>query len=217
MRPFSGFSLNQSSHSLEKAEITILRDQGRIRFFSVAIVETTHLFLLLVMLGAAGGILACVLRLVLRGVVALRPAGSGAAGANMLTFSDSSPDGINWREINALPSPATAAERARTVRQNRSQALLPKTLYRRLFRWRAWLRSEATLAQSSFPAIQQVFLADPVDGTLFQAGEDVVRCACGTSYHTHSWQWLAEKNDAKCLSCKRAGMATSTVGSKIAG
>lgn len=46
-------------------------------------------------------------------------------------------------------------------------------------------------------------LIDPVDGTAFEEGEPIVRCACGTNYHQHSWQWLSEKMNAKCVNCKR--------------
>ena len=50
-------------------------------------------------------------------------------------------------------------------------------------------------------------LIDPVDGTAFEEGEPIVRCACGTNYHQHSWQWLAEKMNAKCVNCKRPTMS----------
>jgi len=46
-------------------------------------------------------------------------------------------------------------------------------------------------------------LIDPVDGTAFEEGEPIVRCACGTNYHQHSWQWLSEKMNARCVNCKR--------------
>src|SRR5690348_12809592 len=46
-------------------------------------------------------------------------------------------------------------------------------------------------------------LIDPVDGTSFEEGEPIVRCACGTNYHQHSWQWLSEKMNARCVNCKR--------------
>ena len=46
-------------------------------------------------------------------------------------------------------------------------------------------------------------MIDPVDGTAFEEGEPIVRCACGTNYHQHSWQWLSEKMNAKCVNCKR--------------
>jgi hypothetical protein len=46
-------------------------------------------------------------------------------------------------------------------------------------------------------------ITDPVDGTTFQEGETIIRCACGTNYHQHSWQWLMEKAGGKCVNCKR--------------
>ncbi len=49
-------------------------------------------------------------------------------------------------------------------------------------------------------------LMDPVDGTAFQEGESITRCACGTNYHTHSWQWLMEKAEGRCVNCKRVIM-----------
>ena len=54
-------------------------------------------------------------------------------------------------------------------------------------------------------------IADPVDGTAFEQGETVVHCACGTNYHQHSWQWIGEKNQGKCVSCKRPGLVSSYV------
>jgi hypothetical protein len=52
-------------------------------------------------------------------------------------------------------------------------------------------------------------IADPVDGTVFQQGETVIRCACGTNYHQHSWEWIGEKNQGKCVSCKRTGLIST--------
>lgn len=46
-------------------------------------------------------------------------------------------------------------------------------------------------------------MVDPVDGTAFEEGEDIARCACGTNYHMHSWQWLMEKAEGRCVNCKR--------------
>ena len=47
-------------------------------------------------------------------------------------------------------------------------------------------------------------LADPVDGTTFQKGEPIIRCACGAAYHSHSWQWLSQNNGGRCVTCKQA-------------
>lgn len=54
-------------------------------------------------------------------------------------------------------------------------------------------------------------VADPVDGTAFEEGETIIHCACGTNYHQHSWEWIGEKNQGKCVSCKRPGLVTSYV------
>ena len=53
-----------------------------------------------------------------------------------------------------------------------------------------------TLPQSVLP------MMDPVDGTSFQKGESIARCACGTNYHIHSWEWLMEKAEGRCVNCK---------------
>ena len=45
-------------------------------------------------------------------------------------------------------------------------------------------------------------MMDPVDGTSFQKGESIARCACGTNYHLHSWEWLMEKAEGRCVNCK---------------
>ncbi|HEV3037682.1 MAG TPA: hypothetical protein VHA33_07855 [Candidatus Angelobacter sp.] len=60
-----------------------------------------------------------------------------------------------------------------------------------------------------FTPVFNSLIADPVDGTAFEQGEPIVRCACGTNYHQHSWQWLGEKNQGKCVSCKRAGLISN--------
>ncbi len=60
-----------------------------------------------------------------------------------------------------------------------------------------------------FVPLSRSAVADPVDGTAFEEGEIVVHCACGTNYHQHSWQWVGEKNQGKCVSCKRPGLVTS--------
>jgi hypothetical protein len=58
-------------------------------------------------------------------------------------------------------------------------------------------------------------LADPIDGTAFQLGETIARCACGTSYHLHSWQWIGDKNAGKCVNCKRSGRVSSVTFSEM--
>lgn len=64
---------------------------------------------------------------------------------------------------------------------------------------------------SRFVPLFRSAIADPVDGTAFEEGETVVHCTCGTNYHQHSWQWIGEKNQGKCVSCKRPGLVTSYV------
>jgi hypothetical protein len=58
-----------------------------------------------------------------------------------------------------------------------------------------------TLPQNVLP-----MMTDPVDGTAFQVGDDVARCACGTNYHMHSWQWLMEKAEGRCVNCKHVAV-----------
>ena len=60
-----------------------------------------------------------------------------------------------------------------------------------------------------FVPVFSSMIADPVDGTAFQQGETVIRCACGTNYHQHSWEWVGEKNHGKCVSCKRSGLIST--------
>jgi hypothetical protein len=172
-------------------------------------VETTHLVLLLVMLGMAGCILACLVLLVLRGTVAARSIGSGSADAEIGTLANFFSDAINWHEINALPSPTPAQEdRAATSWRDQARGLFAP-LYQRFLRWPAWRRFSGLQTQSSFPAVRQETLADPVDGTQFKTGEKILRCACGTGYHTHSWQWIGENNGGRCVTCKQVACLAS--------
>ncbi|HZU33121.1 MAG TPA: hypothetical protein VFB79_18540 [Candidatus Angelobacter sp.] len=60
----------------------------------------------------------------------------------------------------------------------------------------------STLSVKAVP-MKVLSITDPVDGTTFQDGETIIRCACGTNYHQHSWQWLMEKASGKCVNCKR--------------
>ena len=63
-------------------------------------------------------------------------------------------------------------------------------------------RALAGLTVKTLP--QNVLLMiDPVDGTAFQKGDSIARCACGTNYHIHSWEWLTEKAEGRCVNCKR--------------
>lgn len=65
-------------------------------------------------------------------------------------------------------------------------------------------------------AVKKTIFFDPVDGTSFSPGETVIRCGCGAVYHSHSWQWLSEKNGGKCVSCKRAGISTTAIVPRMA-
>lgn len=58
-----------------------------------------------------------------------------------------------------------------------------------------------TLPQNALPTM------DPVDGTAFQEGDSIARCVCGTNYHLHSWQWLMEQADGRCVNCKRLAVS----------
>lgn len=72
-------------------------------------------------------------------------------------------------------------------------------------RQNAFSRISQALSAFSVKAgpVNVLSITDPVDGTTFQDGEIIVRCACGTNYHQHSWQWLMEKAGGKCVNCKR--------------
>lgn len=151
--------------------------------------EDSHL---LILLGILGAVLAILVRLAVILMLGARAAASRSGSFNVGTWED----GINWREINALPMVPPVAEK----------------LYQRLLKnfklpqmpWRP-----ANPGKAPIMAIHQEILADPIDGTLFQAGESILRCSCGTSYHAQSWQWLGEKNEGKCVSCKRVGSPIS--------
>lgn len=150
--------------------------------------EASHL---LILLGILGAVLAILVRLAVILMLGAARAASRSGSFNPGTWQD----GINWREINALPVVLP----------------VPEKLYQRLLKnfklpqmpWRT------NPGKAPVMAIHQEILADPIDGTLFQAGESILRCSCGTSYHAQSWQWLGEKNGGKCVSCKRAGSPIS--------
>lgn len=53
---------------------------------------------------------------------------------------------------------------------------------------------------------------DPLDGTVLEAGERVVVClACGTGYHSTSWDFLLAHNAGACCNCKRSSDLTFVV------
>jgi len=175
-----------------------LRDQGQLVFWlspGWGIMESSHLLLLLALLGLAALILIRMILLLLRGAAKART-GESLMGAENTgtspTFPGPVPDGINWREINALAifSPVPEKPYLRFLRHLR----LPKML---------WRSAAGDPGEDSPVAMQQDAVADPVDGTPFQPGESVLRCSCGTSYHAHSWQWIGEKNGGRCVNCKQ--------------
>ena len=185
----SGLFLNQGSHSFDKAEIAIVRDQDDC-------METSHLLILLGILGTVLAILVRLAVILMLGATRAAASRSGSSNKGTWQFPEVGQNDINWREINALPVAPP----------------VPEKLYQRLLKnlklppmpWRA-----ASPGKTPIMAIHQEMLADPVDGTLFHAGENILRCACGTSYHTQSWQWIGEKNGGKCVSCKRVGSPIS--------
>jgi len=158
--------------------------------------ETSHLLILLGILGAVLAIMVRLAVILMLGAARSAASRSGNPNAGTWQLPESAQDTINWREINALPVVPAA----------------PEKLYQRLLRnfklpqmpWRM-----ASPGKAPVMAIHQEILADPVDGTLFQAGESILRCSCGTGYHTDSWQWLREKNGGRCVSCKQAGSPIS--------
>ena len=99
----------------------------------------------------------------------------------------------------------------------RSNAVSPELAGNTLMQWNE-AASLTLLKQKTLSRISQIFsggfsseagrnevlqIIDPVDGTAFEAGDGMIRCACGTNYHQHSWQWLKEKVGGKCVNCKR--------------
>lgn len=82
----------------------------------------------------------------------------------------------------------------------RSGMALARRILRRLA-WRGQMAGRVPVSES--------IIADPVDGTVFQEGEIIIRCVCGTSYHQCSWQWLGEKNEGKCVNCRRPGLIST--------
>jgi hypothetical protein len=99
----------------------------------------------------------------------------------------------------------------------RSNAISPELAGNNLLQWNE-AASLTLLKQKTLSRISQIFsggfsseagrndvlpIIDPVDGTPFEKGDGIIRCACGTNYHQHSWQWLEEKVDGRCVNCKR--------------
>ena len=123
----------------------------------------------------------------------------GAAAAQLRNAADSAllpgtPARITWHEIQGL----TAADRD-----------FPGKLLQELRRVALGSLLSITRARSQLASLAQEDLADPIDGTAFHRGETIARCACGTSYHLHSWKWIGDKNAGKCVNCKRSGLVSS--------
>jgi len=139
--------------------------------------ESSHLFLLLVTMGA----LVCAIA----GVLVLLWRGYEAAQRNNADRP------IQWKEATHL-----LREKSGILKQKALQLLST------VFAGRFWPKASA----SGSLAISDHVIADPVDGTAFQEGETIIQCACGTNYHQQSWQWIIAKNSAKCVNCKRPGL-----------
>ncbi len=43
--------------------------------------------------------------------------------------------------------------------------------------------------------------ADPLDGTLFLDGEEILICRCGVGYHMETWDWIQGQHAGKCVHC----------------
>lgn len=138
--------------------------------------DASHKLLLLAMLGIIVWLARAVVRLVHRGMVAAQ---TGLRWREMEQESDLAK--VEPRPVLSLPSSVTSVVK-KILRFARIQ--------------------QTSQPENPFALTEQI--ADPIDGTIFQQGEPVVRCACGAAYHAHSWQWLAANNGGKCVSCKRA-------------
>jgi hypothetical protein len=146
--------------------------------------ETQHLILLLISLSAVVCILAGLCVLLWRG---FQVAGLRAGGEFPHELERDSL--IRWNETTTF-----TAFRQKTLES------VKEVFSRKL--------SSITGAGGRMPA-SAIAVTDPVDGTAFQEGETIIRCKCGTNYHQHSWQWIGEKNGAKCVNCKRPGLIST--------
>ena len=136
--------------------------------------DALHKLLLLAMLGTIVWLVTNVVRLIRQGMAAAQT-------------------GVRWREVDEVPE----AEGKRVLSLPFSVTSVVKRCVQI-----AWNRKTSPRKPSL--ALTEQILADPIDGTILQQGEAIVRCACGAAYHLHSWQWLAANNGGKCVSCKRA-------------
>jgi hypothetical protein len=152
--------------------------------------DASHKLLLLAILGIIVWLAIAMVRLVHRGMVAAQT-------------------GLRWREMDDLqPERRDGAPHRLAPHRLAPHRLLftlslsyAAPLLKRILRF-LWPQ-ETSQAKAPFSLTEQI-LADPIDGTTFQQGEAIVRCACGAAYHAYTWQWLAANNGGKCVSCKRA-------------
>jgi hypothetical protein len=155
---------------------------------------TPHLLLLSMLTGAALCIFWQLLTLLRRGALRARETGLSRESAR-------ANDGFNtrlagqhffkWRELSDM---------ARTPWR------LRKRCKQSVRYWISLLHLDS-IAPNTEPK-QRRAVIDPLDGTAFEPQEAVVRCSCGTVYHEDSWQWIGEKNGAKCVNCKKVGVVT---------
>lgn len=119
--------------------------------------------------------------------------GAAAARLRYSALLPGTPARITWHETHGLAASSS-----------------PRRLFQGVWRVLGRLLSLAHTRGRFVPTAREM-LADPVDGTAFSLGETITRCACGTSYHLHSWQWIGDKNAGKCVNCKRYGRVSSVI------
>lgn len=78
-----------------------------------------------------------------------------------------------------------------------------------------------TFAEVSFSSLDQAnrddLYADPIDGVLFIAGEEIHTCQCGVGYRQESLQWIEENLSGQCVHCGVAMDALQVVAMSHAG
>lgn len=72
-------------------------------------------------------------------------------------------------------------------------------------------RAEAAPSQSPILQFRQAnaladLFADPMDGTPFFEGEEILVCRCGVGYHLETWAWVQEQHAGKCVHCGGKGV-----------
>ena len=147
--------------------------------------EPSHLVVLIIITVAIMGIGAGLSVLVLRGATAARVRGHEQNAEAM----------IQWRQLANIPK----------------QSISPKEITPHALDMALVGDVGSRSGITRFAPLFSSVIADPVDGTAFAQGETVVHCACGTNYHQHSWHWIGEKNQGKCVSCKKSGGVSTYV------